>query len=88
MSQKGTARRSIRRHVVTALVVVVALAGGLGGWAMTTELSGAVVASGLLVVDTNVKKVQHPTGGVVGELKVRDGDRCRPAISWCASTRR
>ena len=75
MSQKGTARRSIRRHVLTALVVVVALAGGLGGWAMTTELSGAVVASGLLVVDTNVKKVQHPTGGVVGELKVRDGDR-------------
>jgi len=46
---------------------------GLGGWAMTTELSGAVVASGLLVVDSNVKKVQHPTGGVVGELRVRDG---------------
>src|SRR5262245_5285595 len=38
-----------------------------------TELSGAVVASGSLVVDTNVKKVQHPTGGVVGELRVRDG---------------
>jgi len=75
MSQKGTARRSIRRHLLTALVVVAALTGGLGGWAMTTELSGAVVASGLLVVDTNVKKVQHPTGGVVGELKVRDGDR-------------
>jgi HlyD family secretion protein len=27
------------------------------------------------VVDTNVKKVQHPTGGIVGELRVRDGDR-------------
>src|SRR5215510_10005534 len=38
-----------------------------------TELSGAVVASGYLVVDTNIKKVQHPTGGVVGELLVRDG---------------
>ena len=75
MSQRGTARRSIRRHLLTALAVVAALTGGLGGWAMTTELSGAVVASGLLVVDTNVKKVQHPTGGVVGELKVRDGDR-------------
>jgi HlyD family secretion protein len=53
------------------------LAGGLGGWAMTTELSGAVVTSGLLVVDSNVKKVQHPTGGVVGELRVRDGDRVK-----------
>jgi HlyD family secretion protein len=38
-------------------------------------ISGAVVASGSLVVDTNVKKVQHPTGGIVGELRVRDGDR-------------
>jgi HlyD family secretion protein len=44
---------------------------------MTTELSGAVVAPGSLVVETNVKKVQHPTGGVVGELRVRDGDRVK-----------
>jgi HlyD family secretion protein len=27
-----------------------------------------------VVVDSNVKKVQHPTGGVVGEVRVRDGD--------------
>src|SRR5262245_39666402 len=71
------ARGSIRRHMLTSLAVLVLLAGGLGGWAMTTELSGAVVTSGILVVDTNVKKVQHPTGGVVGELRVRDGDRVK-----------
>src|SRR3954470_21073552 len=47
---------------------------GVGGWAATTEIAGAVVAPGSLVVDTNVKKVQHPTGGVIGELRVRDGD--------------
>ena len=50
----------------------------------TTELAGAVIAPGQLVVDSNVKKVQHPTGGVVGELASRDGDRSRPATSWCA----
>jgi HlyD family secretion protein len=71
------AGRSIRRHVLTAIAVIVLLAGGLGGWAMTTELSGAVIASGSLVVETNVKKVQHPTGGVVGELRVRDGDHVK-----------
>ena len=71
------AGRSIRRHVLTAIAVIVLLAGGLGGWAMTTELSGAVIASGTLVVETNVKKVQHPTGGVVGELRVRDGDHVK-----------
>jgi HlyD family secretion protein len=44
----------------------VLLFGGLGTWAAVTELSGAVVTSGPLVVDSNVKKVQHPTGGVAG----------------------
>ena len=50
---------------------------GLGGWAATTEFAGAVIAPGQLVVNSNVKKVQHPTGGVVGELRVRDGDRVK-----------
>ena len=50
---------------------------GLGGWAAITELSGAVVAPGAVVVDSHVKKVQHPTGGVVGEILARDGDRVR-----------
>jgi HlyD family secretion protein len=49
--------------------------GGPRRLAVTTEFSGAVIASGQLVVDSNVKKVQHPTGGVVGELHVRDGAR-------------
>jgi HlyD family secretion protein len=57
------------------MTVFVILAGAVGGWAGTTELSGALIASGQIVVDTNVKKVQHPTGGVVGELRVRDGRR-------------
>jgi HlyD family secretion protein len=50
-------------------------AGGIGGWAAATDLAGAVVATGHFVVDSNVKKVQHPTGGVVGEILVREGQR-------------
>jgi HlyD family secretion protein len=68
-------RHSMRRHLVAAIVVVLVLVVGVGGWAATAVISGAVVASGSLVVDSNVKKVQHPTGGIVGELRVRDGDR-------------
>jgi membrane fusion protein, type I secretion system len=71
------ARRSIRRHLLAGVTVAILLVGGVGGWAATTEFSGAVIAQGTLVVDTNVKKVQHPTGGVVGELRVRDGDRVK-----------
>jgi HlyD family secretion protein len=71
------AQRSIRRHLLGGLAVVALLAGGGGGLTATTELSGAVIAPGVMVVDTNVKKVQHPTGGVVGELRVRDGDQVK-----------
>jgi HlyD family secretion protein len=68
-------RRSIRRNVLAGLTVFVILVGAVGGWAGTTQLSGALIAGGQIVVDSNVKKVQHPTGGVVGELNVRDGRR-------------
>jgi HlyD family secretion protein len=68
------ARRSIRLHLIIGLAVVIVLAGGFGGWASTVQISGALIAPGAVVVDSNVKKVQHPTGGVVGEVRVRDGD--------------
>lgn len=79
MKKRGfsPARHSIKRHVVAGVAVVLVLVGGVGGWATTTRLSGAVIAPGSIVVDSNVKKVQHPTGGVVGEVRARDGDRVK-----------
>ena len=67
-------QRSIRKHLVAGLAVVLLLAGGLGGWGSTVPISGALIAPGQVVVESNVKKVQHPTGGVVGEVRARDGD--------------
>jgi membrane fusion protein, type I secretion system len=68
---------SIRHHLLGGVVIALMLTVGVGGWATTTELSGAVIAPGAIVVDSNVKKVQHLTGGIVGELLVRDGQRVR-----------
>ena len=70
----SAARASIRRHLIVGLMIVILLGGGVGGWAATVKLSGALIAQGSVVVDQNVQKVQHPTGGIVGELRVRDGD--------------
>lgn len=64
---------SIRRHIVLGLAGVMLVAGGIGGWAATTEISGALIAPGSVVVESNAKKVQHPTGGVVGEIAVTSG---------------
>ncbi|MDD1532493.1 MULTISPECIES: HlyD family type I secretion periplasmic adaptor subunit [unclassified Bradyrhizobium] len=71
---ENEAEVSLRQHIVFGCVLLVLLVGGAGGWAATTEISGAVVASGSLVVESSVKKVQNPVGGTVSELKVRDGD--------------
>ncbi|MCF8533935.1 MAG: HlyD family type I secretion periplasmic adaptor subunit [Reyranella sp.] len=76
-AHQSTSQNSIGRHLAIGGAAIALLVGGVGGWAVTTELSGAVIASGQLVVDSNVKKVQHPTGGVVGELRVREGDRVK-----------
>jgi HlyD family secretion protein len=72
--QPKGARLSIRKHLIVGLSVVALLAGGLGGWASTAQISGALIAPGSIVVESNVKKVQHPTGGVVGEVRAHDGD--------------
>jgi HlyD family secretion protein len=69
--------RSMHRSLIGGTAVASLLAFGIGGWAATTEVAGAVIAPGSLVVDSSVKKLQHPTGGVVSELRVRDGAEVR-----------
>ena len=66
-------RSKIRKLNLVGLAITVFLVGGVGGWAATTQLAGAVIAPGTIVVESSVKKVQHPTGGVVGEILVREG---------------
>lgn len=64
-----------RYYLIFGAIIVALLLGGVGVWGATSKISGAVVAQGHVVVDSNVKKVQHPTGGVIGEIRVKEGDR-------------
>ena len=72
---QSPSHRSIRRHVLIGTVVAAVLSASVAGWAVTAELAGAVIARGVVVVESAVKKVQHPTGGIVGELRVQDDQR-------------
>lgn len=65
--------KEVRAYIVFGIAVVVTLLGGLGVWAASIDLAGAVLAAGNVVVDSSVKKVQHPTGGVVGAIEVTEG---------------
>ncbi|MCJ2041889.1 HlyD family type I secretion periplasmic adaptor subunit [Methylobacterium sp. J-059] len=68
---------SLLRQLRAAAILSGILVFGIGGWACLTSFSGAVIAPGQVVVESEVKKVQHPVGGVVGALNVREGDRVR-----------
>lgn len=69
--------KSLRKLQLLGLGGVAIFVGALGIWSISSTLQGAVAASGQFVVANDVKKVQHPTGGVVGELLVRDGQRVK-----------
>ena len=69
--------RAVHRLELLGYALLALLFGGAGVWASTTHIVGAVIAPGSVVVRSNVKKVQHPTGGVVAEIDVHDGDHVK-----------
>jgi HlyD family secretion protein len=64
---------SMKRSFLVGVSAVALFGGTIGLWAAASPLSGAVVAPGQFVVDSNVKKIQHQTGGVVSVLHVKEG---------------
>lgn len=67
-------RKTVRNHLLFALFIAIFVVAGIGGWATFTEISGAVVSSGTVVVETNIKQVQHREGGIVRDIRVKNGD--------------
>ncbi|CAJ1388177.1 unnamed protein product [Effrenium voratum] len=63
------------RAICLGVLATAILTLGFGGWAATAKLSGAVVSSGNVVVASDLKAVQHPDGGIVEDIRVRNGDR-------------
>jgi HlyD family secretion protein len=64
---------SVRSIRIVGLTSLFLFGGGFLVWASTASLSGAVIAQGQIVVDSTVRRVQHPTGGFVAEVLVREG---------------
>lgn len=59
----------------TGWLLVVGLFGGLLLWSVFAPFEGAVLASGLISVESNQQSIQHLEGGIVGEINVKEGDR-------------
>ena len=67
-------RWSARTPVVVGFLGLAVLLGGFGVWATQTAIAGAIIASGRIEVDQNRQIVQHPEGGVVAKIGVKEGD--------------
>ena len=76
-SDVAHAHASMQRALIAGVVVLAVLILGLMRWAALTEITGAVIAEGTVVVESSLKKIQHPSGGTVKEVRVRNGDRIK-----------
>lgn len=75
MTAPRTARARLLRLNLVGAVTLLAFVGGAGVWANTTNISGAVVAAGIVVVEGHLQRIQPSVGGVVRELRVQEGQR-------------
>ena len=84
-------RFSARRGLVLGLGGVAALIGGLAGWGVFASISGAVIATGRVAVESRNQAIEHIDGGTVREVLVRDGDivaRDQPLLRFADSNLR
>ncbi len=77
MSNPDLPYRRTAPWIAFGLLSIVVLFGGLVGWAVFSSISGAVIASGVVTVETKVKTVQHLDGGIVREILVENGDEVK-----------
>lgn len=65
--------RKLRRERLLGAVLIFGFGGGVVAWSNMATLQGAVAAGGHFAVASELKKIQHPTGGVVASLPVKEG---------------
>jgi HlyD family secretion protein len=68
--RRGLRRRLIAGYVVTAIFVV-----GILGYAAIAQIRGAVIAPGNIVVEGNIRRIQHQDGGSIAAILVRNGQK-------------
>jgi HlyD family type I secretion membrane fusion protein len=68
---------SLKKYSLAGWIILLIFFGGFGAWSATAPLNGAVVAEAVVKVEGNRKSLQHLDGGIVKEVKVKEGDRVK-----------
>jgi len=67
-------RLSIRRYWLWGGAIILVCFVGMGAWAGTAKLSSAAIASGQVSPDGSQRSVQHLEGGIIRDIRVREGE--------------
>lgn len=70
VDESGESTRLVRAAVFTMVFFL----GGAAAWGAIAPISGAVVADGIVKIDTSTKSVQHLEGGIIREILVKEGE--------------
>lgn len=68
-------RRELRGPASLGVVILVGFFLLGGGWAATAPIAGAAVAPGVVSPEGSRQRVQHLEGGIIQQIRVREGDR-------------
>src|SRR3954454_19648365 len=71
----GAPSDSIKHVALAGWIIIALFFGGIGSWAATAPLNGAIVGNAIIKVEGNRKSVQHLDGGIVKNLRVKEGDK-------------
>jgi len=77
MPEMTETRKSMRHYQLLGMGGLIAIFGSLVSWSFLASIHGAIIAPGVIVVESNVKRVQYPDGGIVSEIYVKDGDKVK-----------
>ena len=75
MTQAAQKGWSASKPVMIGFLALVVLVGGFGSWGVMANISGAIIATGKIELEQNRQIIQHPDGGVVKDISVREGDK-------------
>ncbi|MBV1867364.1 MAG: HlyD family type I secretion periplasmic adaptor subunit [Marinosulfonomonas sp.] len=68
---------SARRPILLGWIAIGVMLAGLTIWGLGVRITGAIVTTGIVRMETDRQIIQHPNGGVVGQISARDGDIVR-----------
>jgi HlyD family secretion protein len=73
--QDEKVRGGLRWRLFVGYAVTAFFLFGILGYSAVTDIRGAVIAQGNVVVEGNVRRIQHQDGGSVAEIAVRNGQK-------------